>query len=89
MTRREHLSLASFWFGLASMSSLPAEYTTMTKSKNCAEAKAFIDRLEEVRSALTTGRSVHAPTVDNMLQSLAKFDAAMTSVKKAFKCRNF
>jgi len=80
---------ASFWFGLASMSSLPAEYTTMTKSKNCAEAKAFIDRLEEVRSALTTGRSVHAPTVDNMLQSLAKFDAAMTSVKKAFKCRNF
>ena len=80
---------ASFWFGLASMSSLPAEYTTMTKSKNCSEAKAFIDRLEEVRSALTTGRSVHAPTVDNMLQSLAKFDAAMTSVKKAFKCRNF
>ena len=80
---------ASFWFGLASMSSLPAEYTTMTKSKNCAEAKAFIDRLEEVRSALTTGRSVHAPTVDNMLQSLAKFDTAMQSVKKAFKCRNF
>ena len=80
---------ASFWFGLASMSSLPAEYTTMTKSKNCSEAKAFIDRLDEVRSALTTGRSVHAPTVDNMLQSLAKFDAAMTSVKKAFKCRNF
>jgi len=80
---------ASFWFGLASMSSLPAEYTAMTKSKNCSEAKAFIDRLEEVRSALTTGRAVHPPTVDNMLQSLAKFDAAMTSVKKAFKCRNF
>jgi tetratricopeptide (TPR) repeat protein len=79
----------SFWFGLASMSDLPVQYQAMTKSKNCSEAKAFNDHLEEVRSALTLGRSVHPPTVDNMLQSLGKFDAAMQSVRKAFKCKNF
>lgn len=80
---------ASFWFGLASMSGLPTDYQAMTKSKNCGEAKTFNDHLDEVRQALTLGRSVHAPTVDNMLQSLGKFDTAMQSVKKAFKCRNF
>ena len=80
---------ASFWFGLASMSDLPIEYQAMTKSKNCSEAKAFNDHLEEVRAALTLGRSVHPPTVDNMLQSVGKFDAAMQSVRKAFKCKNF
>jgi tetratricopeptide (TPR) repeat protein len=79
----------SFWFGLASMSDLPVQYQAMTKSKNCSEAKAFNDHLEEVRASLTSGRSVHPPTVDNMLQSLGKFDAAMQSVRKAFKCKNF
>ncbi len=80
---------ASFWYGLAAMSSLPAEYQAMTKSKKCTEAKAFNERLERVRAAFMVGRSVHAPTVDNMLQTLDKFTKAMESVRKAFKCHNF
>src|SRR2546430_823694 len=80
---------ASFWYGLAAMSVLPAEYQAMTKAKNCTEAKAFNDHLAEVRAALTLGRSVHPPTVDTTLLGLAKFEGAMASVKKAFKCRNF
>jgi tetratricopeptide (TPR) repeat protein len=80
---------ASFWYGLAAMSTLPAEYQAMTKAKSCTEAKAFNDRLAQVRAALTLGRSVHPPTVDNTLQTLAKFEGAMASVKKAFKCHNF
>jgi tetratricopeptide (TPR) repeat protein len=80
---------ASFWYGLASMSALPAAYQAMTKSKSCAEAKAFNERLDRVRTALTVGHSVHPPTVDNMLQTLGKFTTAMESVRKAFKCHNF
>ena len=80
---------ASFWYGLAAMSVLPAEYQAMTKSKSCSEAKAFNDHLAQVRAALTLGRSVHPPTVDNTVKTLEKFEGAMASVKKAFKCRNF
>jgi tetratricopeptide (TPR) repeat protein len=80
---------ASFWYGLASMGPLPRDYQAMTKSKSCAEAKAFHDHLETVRAALLVGRSVHPPTVDNTLQTLGKFETAMQSVKKAFKCHNF
>jgi tetratricopeptide (TPR) repeat protein len=80
---------ASFWYGLAAMSGLPAEYQVMTKAKSCTDAKAFNDRLGQVRAALTLGRSVHPPTVDNTLQTLGKFEGAMASVKKAFKCHNF
>jgi len=80
---------ASFWYGLASMSVLPAEYQTMTKAKNCTDAKAFNDHLAQVHAALNLGRSVHPPTIENMLKTLDKFEGAMASVKKAFKCRNF
>ncbi|HYT04386.1 MAG TPA: tetratricopeptide repeat protein [Gemmatimonadales bacterium] len=80
---------ASFWYGLASMSGLPSEYQAMTKSKSCVQAKAFNEHLDAVRAAFTLGRSVHPPTVDNMLQTLGKFTTAMASVRKAFKCHNF
>ncbi len=71
------------------MSVLPAEYQTMTKAKNCTDAKAFNDHLAQVHAALNLGRSVHPPTIENMLKTLDKFEGAMASVKKAFKCRNF
>ncbi len=61
----------------------------MTKSKSCVQAKAFNEHLDAVRAAFTLGRSVHPPTVDNMLQTLGKFTTAMASVRKAFKCHNF
>jgi tetratricopeptide (TPR) repeat protein len=80
---------ASFWYGLAAMAGLPLDYQAMTKAKSCTDAKAFNEHLEEVRAALTLGRSVHPPTVDSTLQGLGKFETAMQSVKKAFKCRNF
>ncbi|HYK82916.1 MAG TPA: tetratricopeptide repeat protein [Gemmatimonadales bacterium] len=80
---------ASFWYGLAAMPGLATEYGAMTKTKSCTAAKAFNEHLDEVRSALTLGRSVHPPTVDSTLLTLGKFATAMQSVKKAFKCRNF
>src|SRR5213079_901701 len=70
---------ASFWYGLASMAVLPVEYQAMTKAKSCSDAKAFNDHLTQVRAALTLGRSVHPPTVDNTLQTLGKFEGAMAS----------
>jgi tetratricopeptide (TPR) repeat protein len=80
---------ASFWYGLAAMSGLPSGYQAMTKTKSCGEAKSFNDQLARIRAALTQGRSVHPPTVDNTLQTLAKFEAIMPQVKKQFKCSNF
>ena len=80
---------ASFWYGLAAMSGLPAGYQAMTKAKSCADAKSFNDQLARIRATLTLGRSVHPPTVDNTLQTLAKFEAVMPQVKKQFHCKNF
>jgi tetratricopeptide (TPR) repeat protein len=80
---------ASFWFGVSSTASLPGAYSTMTKSKGCAEAKAFSDRLTRTKDALVFGARVHPPTANAMLQNVGKFEAVMPQVKKQFKCRNF
>jgi len=80
---------SSFWYGLAQMSGLPAGYQAMTKAKSCAQAKSFNDQLGRTRASLTRGRSVHPPTVDNALKTLAKFEAIMPQVKKQFTCSNF
>jgi len=79
----------SFWFGLASFPTLPVEYQRVTKSKSCSQAKDLNDRLNRTRQALQVGRSVHEPTVQKYLETMTKFDAAMASVKTAFKCKNF
>lgn len=80
---------ASFWYGVSSTASLPGAYSTMTKSKNCAESKAFNDRLVRTKDALIFGARVHPPTVNAMLQNVGKFEAVMPQVKKQFKCKNF
>ena len=80
---------ASFWFGLAAIQGLPAEYQAMTKSKSCAQGKAFNERLAGVRAALLLGRSIHPATVDNTLLNLAKFETVMPQVKKQFGCTSF
>jgi Tfp pilus assembly protein PilF len=83
-------SNASFWYGLASVPTLGRDFSVMAKSKNCEQAKLFNDKLERTRTALQTGRSVHPPTVDNLLTNvLPKFDEPMKSVRRAFKCKNF
>ncbi len=80
---------ASFWFGLASFPSLPGMYQSVAKSKSCAQAKDFNERLTRTRQALQVGRAVHEPTVQRYLETMTRFDAAMASVKAAFKCTNF
>lgn len=79
----------SFWFGLSSVPGLPIAYQAVTKTKSCADAKAFNDRLTRTRAALLLGRSVHAPTVDTYLRNVGRFEEVMPKVKQAFKCRNF
>ena len=81
---------AAFWYGLASVGTLSRDFSVMAKSKKCDQAKVFKDRLDRVKRALQMGRSVHPPTVDNLvLNVLTKFDQPMESVKRAYKCRNF
>lgn len=80
---------ASFWFGLASFPSLPGLYQEVAKSKSCAQAKDFNEKLTRTRQALQVGRTVHEPTVQRYLETMTRFDAAMASVKAAFKCKNF
>jgi tetratricopeptide (TPR) repeat protein len=80
---------ASFWFGLASFPALPGMYQTVAKSKSCAQARDFNERLTRTRQALQVGRTVHEPTVQRYLETMTRFDAAMASVKAAFKCTNF
>jgi tetratricopeptide (TPR) repeat protein len=79
----------SFWYGVSSVASLSAPYTTMVKSKSCTEAKAINDRLARTKDALTFGARVHPPTANTMLQNVGKFEAVMPQVKKQFKCKNF
>ncbi len=81
---------AAFWYGLASVGTLSRDFSVMAKSKKCDQAKVFKDRLDRVKRALQMGRSVHPPTVDNLvINVLTKFDQPMESVKRAYKCRNF
>jgi Tfp pilus assembly protein PilF len=81
---------AAFWYGLASVGTLSRDFSIMAKSKKCDQAKLFNDRLERIKRALQLGRSVHPPTVDNLLVNvLPKFDQPMESVKRAYKCHNF
>ena len=81
---------AAFWYGLASVGTLSRDFSVMAKSKKCDQAKVFKDRLDRVKRALQVGRSVHPPTVDNLvINVLTKFDQPMESVKRAYKCRNF
>jgi tetratricopeptide (TPR) repeat protein len=80
---------ASFWYGVSSVASLSAPYSEMIKSKNCGDAKTINDRLARTKDALIFGARVHPPTVNTMLQNVAKFEAIMPQVKKQFKCTNF
>jgi len=80
---------ASFWYGIASIVSSGVPYRQMAQSKSCGEAKAFSDRLKRTRAALELGRRVHEATVIQMLAAAKQYEAAMTSVRQAFKCTNF
>ncbi len=82
---------ASFWYGVASVGPLFAQYSAMikSKSKNCAEAKAINDWLVKTKEALITGAPVHPPTVNAMLSNVVKLETVMPQVKKQFKCKNF
>ena len=80
---------ASFWYGVSSVASLSGPWTAMTKTKSCSDAKAISDRLARTKDALAFGARVHLPTVNTMLQNVAKFEAVMPQVKKQFKCKNF
>jgi tetratricopeptide (TPR) repeat protein len=80
---------ASFWYGVSSVQPLFTEYGVMVKSKSCARAKAVNDWLVRAKRALIFGTRVHPPTVNTMLQNLAKLEAIMPQVKKQFQCSNF
>jgi tetratricopeptide (TPR) repeat protein len=87
--RRQIRVNASFWWGLSSFQTLSAAWTPMAASKNCAQARAFNDRLARTKEALTFGARVHVGTANNLLQGLARYEEQMPKVKAAFKCTNF
>jgi tetratricopeptide (TPR) repeat protein len=80
---------ASFWYGVASVGPLFAQYSVMVKSKSCTEAKGVNDWIGRAKDALVLGARVHPPTANAMLQNLSKLEAIMPQVKKQFKCKNF
>ena len=80
---------AAFWYGIASIVSAAGPYRAMAQSHSCADAKAFNDRLKRTRAALELGRRVHEPTVIQMLAAAKQYEAAMASVRTAFKCASF
>jgi len=82
----------SFWFGLSSTLSLLGPYTIMTKapaSIRCDQAKDINDRIQRTKQALFLGGKVAPQVGQQMLGILAKYEANMPQVKRAFKCRNF
>ncbi len=82
----------SFWFGLSSTLSLLGPYTIMTKapaSIRCEQAKDINDRIQRTKQALFLGGKVAPQVAQQMLGILAKYEANMPQVKRAFKCRNF
>jgi len=80
---------ASFWYGVSSVQPLFKEYSAMVKSKSCVRAKAVNDWMTRAKQSLTFGARVHPPTVNSMLQNLAKLEAIMPQVKKQFHCSGF
>jgi tetratricopeptide (TPR) repeat protein len=80
---------ASFWYGLASFSTLGAPFQKMLKDKSCPEGKVMNDRLMRTRQALLLGRRIVPQTVDQVLNNLVKYEQVMPQVKKAYKCTNF
>ena len=80
---------ASFWFGIASVASLPGPYAQMVKSKDCGQAKAIQDRIDRTKDALIAGARIQPTFTNTMMQNLAKFEQVMPQVKKQFKCKNF
>jgi tetratricopeptide (TPR) repeat protein len=80
---------ASFWYGVASVQPLFQAYGAMVRAKSCTRAKTVNDWIARAKAALIAGRRVHPPTVDTMLQNLAKLEAIMPQVKQQFHCHNF
>jgi hypothetical protein len=65
---------ASFWYGLSSVLTLKDQYRAMVNSRNCSDVLAVNDRIARTKEALTLGMRVHPPTMNQMLQNLAKFE---------------
>ncbi len=80
---------ASFWYGLSSVLTLKDQYRAIVSSRNCSDVLAMNDRIARTKEALMLGMRVHPPTVNEMLQNLAKFEHQMPTLKRAFACQNF
>jgi len=80
---------ASFLYGIASVQTLAGPYRDVAKSKSCAKAKDFNDRLVRTEQALTLGMRVRAQTAQQFLGFLNQYMSQMPKVKGAFKCSNF
>jgi len=77
---------ASYWYGLSSVLTLKDQYRAMVNSRNCSDVLAVNDRIARTKEALMLGMRVHPPTVNQVLQNLAKFEQQMPTVKQAFAC---
>jgi hypothetical protein len=88
-TRQQVRVQASFWFGIASVASLAGPYADMVKAKSCTDAAALHARIAQTKDALIYGARVQPSFVNQMLQTLDKFETVMPKVKAQFHCKNF
>ena len=87
--RRQVRTNTGFWFGFASVQTLPQVYQAMVASKNCDQAGEVNSRIVRTKQALIDGARVHPPTVQRLLDNLGRYEEQMPKVKQAFKCTNF
>jgi tetratricopeptide (TPR) repeat protein len=80
---------ASFWYALASMQTIGKLVTDIQTLKNCAAAKALADRMERTRQAGIRGARISPGVINQILQSLQRYDTYLRQVKTQLKCTNF
>ena len=61
----------------------------MVKAKSCTNAAALNERIVRTKEALIAGARVQPRFVNQMLQTLGKFETVMPKVKAQFQCTNF
>ncbi|MGH7752841.1 MAG: hypothetical protein ACREN5_08505, partial [Gemmatimonadales bacterium] len=79
----------SFWYALASMQTIGGLVADIQTRKNCAAAKALADRIERTRQAAIRGARISPAVINQILQTLQRYDTYLRQVKTQLKCTNF
>ena len=77
---------ANFFLGLAYAFQVFEGLDTMQKTKSCEVVQRKLDMTLRGKRALTIGRPISAPTADQILPYLTRFEGDLPKYKAAWKC---